>query len=283
MRTARADGQNSLGFFDPALREDVAGRSGLTRDLRGAVARGELVVHYQPQVRLADGCLAGAEALVRWQHPVRGLIAPDLFIPLAEEIGAIDQIGAWVLGEACRQVAAWDAAGLRLPRIAVNVSAHQVDHGDLVGLVSRALAVSGIAAERLELEVTESMVMRRLERSSALLQALREIGVSMSIDDFGTGHSSLAQLKRLQVRQLKIDMSFVRDIGVDPTGEAIIRATIGLAKGLGVETVAEGIELAHQGEFLRAAGCDLAQGYLYGHPVPASDFPTLVQRTEKAT
>jgi diguanylate cyclase (GGDEF)-like protein/PAS domain S-box-containing protein len=281
MRTARAEGQNSLGFFDPDLREDVAGRLGLIRDLRGAVARGELVVHYQPQVRLADGRLAGAEALVRWQHPEHGLIAPDLFIPLAEEIGAIDQIGAWVLGEACRQLAAWDAAGLRVPRVAVNVSAHQVDHGDLVDVVSRALRASGIGPERLELEVTESMVMRRLERSSALLRALREIGVSVSIDDFGTGHSSLTQLRHLPVHQIKIDMSFVRDIGVDQTGEAIIQATIGLAKGLGVETVAEGIELEHQGEFLRAAGCDLAQGYLYGRPVSASDFLDQVQRTEE--
>ena len=272
MRTARAEGHNSIRFFDPDLREDVAVRVGLTRDLRGAVARGELVVHYQPQLRLDDGSLAGAEALVRWQHPERGLIAPGVFIPLAEEIGVIDQIGAWVLGEACRQVGAWDTSGLRLPHVAVNVSAHQIDNGDLVDTVSRVLESSGIGPERLELEVTESMVMRRVERSSALLLALRAIGVAVSIDDFGTGHSSLAQLKRLLVRQIKIDMSFVRDIGVDPTGEAIIGATIGLARGLGVETLAEGIELEHQASFLRAAGCDIAQGYLFGRPVPASDF-----------
>ena len=280
MRAARMEGQNSLGFFDPALREDVAARVGLIRDLRGATARGELVVHYQPQVRLSDGLLAGAEALVRWQHPERGLVGPAVFIPLAEEIGAIDQIGAWVLEEACRQVAAWDTAGLHLPRVAVNVSAHQIDHGDLVEDVSRALAASGIAVGRLELEVTESMVMRRLERSAQLLKSLREIGVSVSIDDFGTGQSSLTQLKRLAVRQIKIDMSFVRDIGVDQTGEAIIRATIGLAAGLRVETVAEGIEHEHQAVFLRAAGCDLAQGYLFGHPVPASDFLAQFQAKE---
>ena len=280
MRAARMEGQNSLGFFDPALREDVAARVGLIRDLRGATARGELVVHYQPQVRLSDGLLAGAEALVRWQHPERGLVGPAVFIPLAEEIGAIDQIGAWVLEEACRQVAAWDTAGLHLPRVAVNVSAHQIDHGDLVEDVSRALGASGIAAGRLELEVTESMVMRRLERSAQLLKSLREIGVSVSIDDFGTGQSSLTQLKRLAVRQIKIDMSFVRDIGVDQTGEAIIRATIGLARGLRVETVAEGIEQEHQAVFLRAAGCDLAQGYLFGHPVPASDFLAQFQAKE---
>ena len=272
MRQSRAEDHNSIRFFESALTAGIEERLHLSRDLRGATARGELVVHYQPQMRLDDGSLAGAEALVRWQHPERGLIAPGMFIPLAEEIGVIDEIGAWVMREACHQVAAWDAAGLHLPRVAVNLSAHQLGDAALAGRVSAALDAAAIAPERLELEVTESMVMRHVERSSATLADVTALGVDVAMDDFGTGHSSLAQLKHLPLRRLKIDISFIRDIGVNPTGEAIIRATVVLAKSLDLETVAEGIEHEDQARFLRGVGCDIAQGFFFGRPVPAAEF-----------
>jgi EAL domain-containing protein (putative c-di-GMP-specific phosphodiesterase class I) len=229
-------------------------------------------VHYQPLIRFDDGSLAGAEALVRWLHPVRGLVAPADFIPLAEETGSIDEIGAWVLGEACRQVAAWDAAGIHVPRVSVNLSVHQVNHVDLVPLVASVLDETGIGATRLELEVTESMVMRDVERSSAVLRDLCALGITVALDDFGTGHSSLAKLTELPLHRLKIDRSFIRDVGFHQTGEAIINATVVLARSLGLVTIAEGVETAEQADFLRGAGCDIAQGYLFGRPVPAAEF-----------
>jgi diguanylate cyclase (GGDEF)-like protein/PAS domain S-box-containing protein len=272
MRQSRAEGRNSIRFFESALTAGIEERLHLSRDLRGATARGELVVHYQPQLRLDDGSLVGAEALVRWQHPGRGLISPGVFIPLAEDIGVIDEIGLWVMNEACHQVAAWDAAGLHLQRMAVNLSAHQLGDADLAGLVSAALDAANIAPERLELEVTESMVMLHVERSAATLAAVTALGVAVAMDDFGTGHSSLAQLKHLPLRRLKIDISFIRDIGVNATGEAIIRATVVLAKSLDLETVGEGIEHEDQARFLRRVGCDIAQGFFFGRPVPAAEF-----------
>ena len=272
MRGARAEGHGSIGFFRSRLTGEVRERLDLGRDLRGATARGELVVHYQPQTSFRDGSLVGAEALVRWQHPERGLVAPGVFIPLAEELGLIEEIGGWVMNEACRQMVAWDVAGLHLPRVAVNLSAHQLDSTDLATLVAAVLEAAPVSPERLELEVTESMVMRHPERASSVLAAIRFLGVEVALDDFGTGHSSLTQLKNLPLARLKIDISFVRDIGVNPTGEAIIRATVALARGLGLETVAEGVETEDQAEFLRQVGCDVAQGYLYGRPVPAPEF-----------
>jgi diguanylate cyclase (GGDEF)-like protein/PAS domain S-box-containing protein len=272
MRQARLRGGNTMAFVDVSVADALEQRLELERLLRGAAGRNELVVHYQPQVDMADRSLVGVEALVRWQHPKRGLVPPGEFIPLAEESGIIDEIGEWVLFESCRQMVAWQADGLLVPRVAVNLSAQQLEHEDLAVSVRAALEAADIAPERLELEVTESMIMRHAEAAAAVLGDLRRLGVELAMDDFGTGHSSLAQLRRLPLRRLKIDISFVRDIGQDPAAEAIIRAIIAMARSLGLQTVAEGVEQEDQHAFLRDAGCDIGQGYLYGRPVPAEEF-----------
>ena len=267
MRQARARGGNQAAFTDRDVDQSQADHLDLERHLRGAVGRGELLVHYQPQVALADLSLVGAEALVRWQHPDRGLVPPGEFIPLAEEIGIIGEIGEWVLAESCHQVAAWQVGGLLVPRVAVNLSAQQLERADLAVFVRAALEAADIGPERLELEVTESAIMRQSETAAAVLADLRGLGVELAMDDFGTGHSSLAQLRRMPLSRLKIDISFIRDIGKDPAAEAIIRAIVALARALGLETVAEGVERDDQASFLRRAGCDIGQGYLFGRPV----------------
>ena len=268
MRRAKVEGRDTMAFVDVGVAAELEDRLELERLLRGVVARNELVVHYQPQVDMADRSLVGVEALVRWQHPELGLLPPGQFIPLAEEVGIIDEIGEWVLAESCRQIAAWQADGLAVPRVAVNLSARQLEREDLAMTVGAVLDAAAIGPERLELEVTESMTMRHTETATAVLEDLRRLGVDLVMDDFGTGYSSLAQIMRLPLCRLKIDISFVRDIG-HPAAEAIIRASIAIASSLGLQTVAEGVEQEYQATFLRIAGCDIGQGYLYGRPVPA--------------
>ncbi len=271
MRQARAQGGSAMAFVDMAIAGVLEDRLALGRRLRGAAARNELVVHYQPQVDMADRSLVGVEALVRWQHPERGLVPPGEFIPLAEEIGIIGEIGEWVLAESCRRMAAWQADGLLVPRVAVNLSPLQLERADLAATVRAALDAADIGPERLELEVTESTIMLQSATASAVLGELRALGVELALDDFGTGFSSLAQLRRLPLRRLKIDISFVRDIG-HPAAEAIIRAIIAMAQSLELQTVAEGVEREDQATFLRDAGCNIGQGYLFGRPVPADEL-----------
>ena len=268
MRQAKTRGRNLIAFLDAADADGLEDRLEFERRLRGAAARNELVVHYQPQVDLADRSLVGVEALIRWQHPERGLVPPGEFIPLAEELGIIGEIGDWVMAESCRQMAAWQADGFFVPRIAVNLSAQQLQRSHLAASVRAALEAADIGPERLELEVTESTVMRQSETAARVLADLRSMGSELVMDDFGKGYSSLAQLRRLPLRRLKIDISFVRDIG-HPAAEAIIRAIIAMAGSLGLATVAEGVEREDEAAFLRDAGCDFGQGYLYGRPVPA--------------
>jgi diguanylate cyclase (GGDEF)-like protein len=272
MYDAKSLGRNTYRFFEPGLASGVVDALVMESALRVAVSRDQLALHFQPQVDMASGALAGVEALVRWRHPDLGLVPPGRFIPLAEEIGVIGEIGAWVLTEACRQMAGWEARGLAVPRVAVNLSVQQIERGDLVQAVSEALAEAGLAPERLELEVTESLIMREPERAQAVLRDLMDMGVQLAVDDFGTGYSSLAYLKRLSLDRLKIDRSFVGDIGVDAGSEAIVRAVIALARSLGLETVAEGVERQDQAVLLRREGCDIAQGYFYGYPVPAPEL-----------
>ncbi|HSW40925.1 MAG TPA: EAL domain-containing protein, partial [Patescibacteria group bacterium] len=269
MRQAKVRGHSTMAFVEPGVADALEDRLHLERLLRGAAARNELVVHYQPQVDLADRSLLGVEALVRWQHPERGLVLPGEFIPLAEEMGVIGEIGEWVLAESCRQVAAWQVDGILVPRVSVNLSAQQLERAELIEAVRAALEAADIGPERLELEVTESMIARQSAAAAAMLADLRALGVELVMDDFGTDYSSLAQLRRLPLRRLKIDISFVREIGRDRASEAIIRAIIAMAAALGLQTVAEGVEEEHQAAFLRAAGCDIGQGYLFGRPVPA--------------
>lgn len=280
---AKGIGYNNCRVFASALSTGAQDRVTLETALRSAIALGQLMLHYQPQVDLASGELIGVEALARWTHPELGSVPPGRFIPLAEELGLIDEIGSWVLREACRQMAAWQAAGLIVPSMAVNLSVQQIEHGVLPTLVADVLRESGLSAGRLELEITESTIMREPEKAIAVLREIHEQGVKISIDDFGIGHSSLAYVKRLPVDRLKIDQSFVREIGRDVNDEAICRTVIELARNLGLDAIAEGVEREEQVDFLRTEGCRFAQGYLFSKPLPAMTLQDLWQRGWRAT
>ena len=269
---AKRTSRNSFQFFDRSLTEGALERLITEHALRGAVRRDELRLMYQPQVRLSDTALVGVEALVRWQHPDLGLVPPGQFIPLAEEIGVIGEIGDWVLGAACKQLAVWDRAGFRVPRMAVNLSAQQLDEISLPATVAATLRAFGIEPDRLELEVTESMLMRNPDAARNLLSELKSLGARISIDDFGTGYSSLTMLRLLPLDQLKIDQSFVRDIGADDNDEAIVRTIIAMSRTLGLETVAEGVESAAQQAFLTREQVDLGQGYYFSKPLTADNL-----------
>ncbi|MFZ5484301.1 MAG: EAL domain-containing protein [Pseudomonadota bacterium] len=269
LHRAKDDGRGLLRFFSPDMTRRAQQRLTLEADLRQAVARGELVLHYQPQVSLADGRLVGMEALVRWQHPRLGLISPADFIPLAEESGLIFELGEWVLREACRQIAAWLAAGLAPQRTAVNISARQLGRGQLADLVRGQLAQHGLSANRLELEITESCLLIDRERASDTLRALKQLGIRIAIDDFGTGYSSLAFLQEHEVDKLKIDLSFIAGMLDKPDSAEIVKAIIALGRSLDLDIVAEGVERPEQAERLRALDCPSMQGYLVSRPLPA--------------
>ena len=269
MGAAKQQGRNNFQFFTQALTEGAFERLILENALRGAVERNELRLLYQPQVELASGRLAGVEALVRWQHRELGLVSPTRFIGLAEDIGTIHALGAWVLRTACAQMKAWDADGLQVPTVAVNLSAKQLERSDFVAQVQAVLSDCDLDPARLELEVTESMLIRDPDTARAALTALKSLGAKLALDDFGTGYSSLSMLRLLPLDRLKIDQSFVRDIGRDDDDEAIVRAIIALADSLGLETVAEGVEEPGQERFLRQQHVAIGQGYSYGAPMPA--------------
>lgn len=272
MYQAKQQGRNTYQFFSSALTTGAFERLIMENALRGAVARNELLLYYQPQINLINRTLVGVEALVRWQHNQLGIVSPGQFIPLAEDMGIIGEIGEWVLNEAVRQMAEWQTQGFDVPLVSVNLSMQQIDREDLAGQISAALERMSIPAKYLELEVTESMIMRQPEQAMRILDNLRKQGISLSIDDFGTGYSSLAYLKNLPLDRLKIDQSFVQEIGRDERGEAIVRVIIALAQNLGLETVAEGVESGEQAQFLEREGCNIAQGYLFARPMPADEL-----------
>lgn len=261
-------------LYQPEISSGLGERVALARDLRYALMRGDaLSLHFQPQFELATGRLSGAEALIRWNHPTLGPISPASFIPLAEERSMMLEVGEWVLRAACRQLAAWKARGRALPgRLAINVSAQQLDAPDALARARRTMEAHGIGADEIEMELTESALMRNIDHALTVMRELRDAGIAMAIDDFGTGYSSLAYLKRFPVDRLKIDMSFVRDMLSDQNDYAIVGSIVGMARPLRLATVAEGVEHAGQGEALRELGCTHAQGYLFGRPVPASKF-----------
>lgn len=276
MYQVKAKGRNGWAFYAPRMNEEVRERIALEHDLRMAIERREFVLHYQPQLELANNTLCGWEALVRWQHPEHGLVSPERFIPIAEDTGLIVPLGNWVLETACAEIRNWELAGLGQYRIAVNLSARQFTQDGLREHIDAVLAATGLAAERLELEITESVLMDDVELTAGILQRLKQRGMRIAIDDFGTGYSSLAYLKTFPVNRLKIDRSFVRDIVSDPNDAAIVSAIISMALSMGLETIAEGVESDAQKNFLMERGCHELQGYLIGRPMSATAARTLL-------
>jgi diguanylate cyclase (GGDEF)-like protein len=275
---AKAAGRDTYRFFTQGMNADLQEQMRLTGELNRAVRQREFELYFQPQVDIRHGRITGVEALIRWQHPVEGLVSPARFIPLAERSGHIVQIGEWVLNEACRQARCWQDQGLAPLVVAVNLSAMQFKRGNVLGMVSAALADSGLPAHCLELELTESILLQDVDATMETLRGLKALGAKLSIDDFGTGYSSLSYLKRLDVDKLKIDQSFVRDVLADGDGASIVQAIIQLGHILQLEVIAEGVETEAQLAFLRASGCDEAQGYLFSRPVPAEAMVQLIRQ-----
>lgn len=273
MSHAKADGGDGFTFYNKPMNASALERLSLEADLRHGLERGEFVLHFQPQLDLAGQRMMGAEALLRWRHPTQGMVSPLSFIPLAEESGLIVPIGEWALYEACRQACSWPEVPGQAPlRVAVNLSARQFRQFALVDQVAGALAASGLAAERLELEITESCLMQDVDLAIAILDRLRRLGCRVSVDDFGTGYSSLAYLKRFPIDALKVDRFFIRGLPGDSQDAAIIAAVMGMARGLHLEVVAEGVETTEQMDWLMRQGCDVAQGYLIAKPLAALDL-----------
>lgn len=270
-RVRRAGG-NDFADYDEAMSRAAAKVLHLAADLHHAVENNELRLQYQPKVEATTGRLLGMEALVRWIHPERGMISPVEFIPVAEDTGLIVAIGRWVLREACRQNMEWQQSGLRPLRVAVNLSARQFCSGELLHEIDAALADTGLSVDSLELEVTESMVMEDPESVIKLLSAIHDRGIHIGLDDFGTGHSSLAYLKRFPIDCLKVDRAFIKDTPENLDDVAIAKTIIAMAKALGMSTVAEGVETAEQLALLKNMGCDQIQGYFFSRPLPAEDF-----------
>jgi diguanylate cyclase (GGDEF)-like protein len=270
--------RNAYCFFTAELNRRSVAKLQLNTDLRRAIERKEFVLHYQPKFDLGERRIQGAEALLRWNHPQRGLVAPAEFIPALEDSGLILPVGEWVLEEAARQLRAWQDAGLALVPVAVNLSAKQFRRRDLDLLIHQALARHGVPSALIELEITESCLMDDPEEAVRLLAGLRKAGLKISVDDFGTGYSSLSYLTRLPLTALKIDRSFVRDAVTSGEAATIVRAVIDMAHNLGFTVIAEGVETEEQVAFLRSHGCDLAQGYLFDRPMPAGQFSSRLQR-----
>jgi diguanylate cyclase (GGDEF)-like protein/PAS domain S-box-containing protein len=272
MYQAKNAGRNTLRFYDPAMQALLEARMILENDLRRALTENQFRLYYQMQVD-HTGRILGAEALIRWPHPQRGMVSPAEFIPLAEEIGLISLIGQWVLETACAQLKVWESDPLtRDLQVAVNVSARQFHQPDFVEQVLQTLRSHALNPDRLKLELTESLVLDNIEDTIVKMQALRKLGVRFSMDDFGTGYSSLSYLTQLPLDQLKIDQSFVRNIGAKHTDAVIVQTIIGMARNLGIEVIAEGVETEDQRAFLEQHGCALCQGYFFGKPVPVDEF-----------
>jgi diguanylate cyclase (GGDEF)-like protein len=276
LRRAKAGPPGGFRFFDEAMDRVVRERGVLLQDLRQALERGELELEYQPQIDLESRRMVGVEALLRWHHPRRGRLAPDSFIPLAEDSGLIVPIGRWVLEQACRQAAAWQRQGAGPLRIAVNLSPVQCRDPALVSQIADILRRCGLAAAQLELEITERVLLRATEANLATLADLKRLGVRLSLDDFGTGHSSLGYLRRFPFDEIKLDRSFVGALRHDPSAHAILRAFVSLGQSLGLDGVAEGVESAEQLSILTAEGCRLAQGLYFSPPVHPREIDAMI-------
>jgi EAL domain-containing protein (putative c-di-GMP-specific phosphodiesterase class I) len=277
MYRAKDLGRGTYQFFTQAMSAGLKQRVEREGQLRHALEKGELQLAFQPKVDLASGAISGAEVLLHWNHPELGIVAPANFIPLAEETGLIVPIGEWVLRSACAQAKAWIDAGLPPVAMAVNLSARQFLHHDIVALVESALKQTGLPPGLLELELTETLIARDVEKVAATIERLHSAGVRFSIDDFGTGYSNLSQLQRFRVDRLKIDQTFVRNLHAGRNDAAIALAIISLARALDLKVIAEGVETAEQCAFLRKHGCDEIQGYYFSRPVPAKAFAEMLR------
>lgn len=272
MYSAKAAGRNTFRFYSQQMNEDAVARLDIQNRMRRGLERREFVLHYQPLIDLAGAQTIGAEALIRWNCPELGMLPPGRFIPVAEDSGLIVPLGDWVLREACRQAKVWHDAGYGELVIAVNLSPLQFTRGNLIATVREALAETGVSPTCIELEITESVLLQATDQVISTIQQLRQMGFHLSIDDFGTGYSSLAYLRRFAVEKLKIDQSFIRDLPTDPDAGAIVQAVIQMAKSLKIAVLAEGVETPDIAQDLNRLGCDYAQGYHFGRPMPAADF-----------
>jgi predicted signal transduction protein with EAL and GGDEF domain len=277
---AKAKSRGSISLYEPEMDQQIRDRRVLHQDLSLAVKNGELTLYFQPLAAsagsVAESRIIGFEALARWMHPVRGFISPADFIPLAEESGLIVEMGEWILREACREAASWP----KPLQIAVNLSPAQFMHGDLVGLVHSILIETGLSPGRLELEITEGVLIEDFDRGLALLRRLKALGVRISMDDFGSGYSSLSYLQAFPFDKIKIDRAFVINLGRNPQSAAIVRAVIDLGHGMEMSLVAEGVETTEQLGFLANEGCDAVQGYLIGKPMPITQYAALIGRDD---
>ncbi|MFZ5549670.1 MAG: putative bifunctional diguanylate cyclase/phosphodiesterase [Pseudomonadota bacterium] len=271
MYAAKRAGGNTYAVFESHMDSDALDQLSLQSDLRHAVARGELQLHYQPKIDGHRGQIHGVEALLRWNHPTRGMVGPMLFIPLAERFGLINALGQWVIEETCRQIHDWAQIGIRM-RVAINLSVHQLREADLVDRIQQALQRHQVEPAQLLCEITESVAMEDIKATQTAFEGLARIGVFLSIDDFGTGYSSLSYLRQLPARQLKIDRSFIKDLQTSGDARAVVDAVVRLAHALGLRVVAEGVETEGQRDVLLALGCDELQGYLFAKPMPASSL-----------
>jgi diguanylate cyclase (GGDEF)-like protein len=281
-RRACTDGQDAFHLYDEALDAELRERRALERDLAHALERGQFEIHYQPQIDIASRRMVGVEALLRWNHPERGRVSPDHFIPLAEDSGLIVPIGAWVLEQACAQAVRWHRAGAPLLRVSVNMSPVQFRQPDLAELVGATLERSGLAAGCLELEITERVLMQDTEANLETLRRIKSRGVRISVDDFGVGNSSLSYLRRFPFDEIKVDRSFVGALEHDPSAAAIVRATLSLGRNLGLVSVAEGVESASQLSLLDAEGCCVAQGFYFSPPVHPREIDAMIHAAATA-
>jgi len=277
MYQAKENGRQSYKFFRPAMNVRAVERQSIEESLRRALERQEFELHYQPKINLATGQITGAEALIRWTHPVRGPVSPAQFIPVAEDCGLILPIGNWVLREACKQARAWLDAGLPLGTMAVNISAIEFRDENFLEGVFTVLKGTGLDPGFLELELTESVLMKHAESTESILKTLRARGVQLAVDDFGTGYSSLSYLRKFPIDALKIDQSFVRQITTGPDETTIVTAVISMGRSLNLRVVAEGVETQEELAFLQAHQCDEAQGYYFSRPVVPQQFAKLLE------
>ncbi|HEY6095632.1 MAG TPA: EAL domain-containing protein, partial [Gallionellaceae bacterium] len=274
---AKSRGRNNYQFFEAAMNQASMERLELENDMRSALERGEFVLHYQPKIDVRGGQVCGVEALVRWQHPNKGMISPAMFIPIAEETGLMIPLGEWVMRTACHQLHQWQKAGLTTLQMSINLSARQFHQKNLAQVVSAIVVAENVGAAQLEFEITESMAMDNPQETIETMRMLHSLGIRLAIDDFGTGYSSMSYLKRFPVNTLKLDRSFVKDIETDRSDAAICSATIALAHNLGLEVVAEGVETQRQYDYLKQLGCDMIQGFYFSRPLPVDEAEAYIR------